>query len=200
MTTEKPKAKKRAPSRANAKAVEKAERVSIFIDHYVLTRNATEAAKKAGYSQKTAGSIGHALLKNIDIRAEVDKRINAASKEMELTRERVLAEYMKIAFMDVRKFYNPDGSLKAIVDLDDDTAAGLAGFDVTQLMGDGENGIQLKKIKLSDKRAALDSIAKFMGWNKDTLTIKGDAENPLQVLVKQISGTALKPIDDDDND
>ena len=38
-----------------------------FIGFYWETRNATEAAKKAGYSEKTAYSIGQRLLKNVEV-------------------------------------------------------------------------------------------------------------------------------------
>ena len=44
-----------------------------FIGFYWETRNATEAAKKAGYSEKTAYSIGQRLLKNVEVEKAIDK-------------------------------------------------------------------------------------------------------------------------------
>lgn len=38
-----------------------------FCDYYLQSGNATEAAIKAGYSKKTAYSIGQRLLKNVEI-------------------------------------------------------------------------------------------------------------------------------------
>lgn len=38
-----------------------------FCEHYVETGNATESAKEAGYSNKTAYSIGQRLLKKVEI-------------------------------------------------------------------------------------------------------------------------------------
>ncbi|QKW95361.1 terminase small subunit [Ralstonia phage RPZH6] len=49
------------------------------------------------------------------------------------------------------------------------------------------------KVKWVDKRAALDSIARVMGWNQDKVKLQGDAENPLTMLLKQVSGTAFTP-------
>lgn len=55
------------------------ERQKKFVDEYILNGgNATAAAKAAGYSAKTAYSIAERLLKNVEIRAEIDKRIDAA--------------------------------------------------------------------------------------------------------------------------
>ena len=53
-----------------------------FADFYCQTANATVAAKKAGYSAKTAYSIGESLLHNKEVRAAIDKRL----KELESDR------------------------------------------------------------------------------------------------------------------
>lgn len=55
------------------------ERQRRFIDEYILNAgNATGAAKAAGYSAKTAYSIAERLLKKVEVRAEIDKRIDDA--------------------------------------------------------------------------------------------------------------------------
>lgn len=50
-----------------------------FVDYYVETGNKTEAAKKAGYSEKTAASIGDENLRKPAIKAAIDARL----KELE---------------------------------------------------------------------------------------------------------------------
>jgi phage terminase small subunit len=47
----------------------------IFIDEYLRSFNATRAAIRAGYSKKTARSIGCENLTNPDIKAEIDARL-----------------------------------------------------------------------------------------------------------------------------
>lgn len=50
-----------------------------FCDAYILNGgNATAAAKAAGYSSRSAYSTAERMLRNADIRAEIDKRIDAA--------------------------------------------------------------------------------------------------------------------------
>lgn len=64
-----------------------------FVDEYILTGNATEAAKRAGYSGKTAYSQGERLLRNAEVRAAIDKRLKAASSDKTLD-QRALLEFL----------------------------------------------------------------------------------------------------------
>ncbi|WP_197024090.1 hypothetical protein [Xanthobacter sp. 126] len=53
----------------------------------------------------------------------------------------------------------------------------------------------LKKIKIADKRAALVDIGRHLGMFNDSLKLKGDAENPLTLVIQQLQGSAIKPVD-----
>jgi phage terminase small subunit len=46
-----------------------------FADFYIELANATEAAKRAGYSEKTCYSIGNENLKKPEIKAYIDERL-----------------------------------------------------------------------------------------------------------------------------
>lgn len=46
-----------------------------FVDYYVETGNASEAARRAGYSEKTAGWIGQENLQKPTIKAAIDARL-----------------------------------------------------------------------------------------------------------------------------
>ena len=49
---------------------------ALFVEHYLQCWNATEAAKRAGYSEKTAYSQGSRLLKNAEIKGVIQTRIS----------------------------------------------------------------------------------------------------------------------------
>jgi len=53
------------------------DKQSAFVDAYLRTFNATKAAKEAGYSEKTAYSIGHNLLKQVEIKDALRVRYEA---------------------------------------------------------------------------------------------------------------------------
>lgn len=58
------------------------EKQKRFIDFYIETANATESARRAGYSKKTAEAIGLENLGKPRIKEAIDKRL----KELESTR------------------------------------------------------------------------------------------------------------------
>jgi len=61
-----------------------------FIDNYLISLNANDAAIKAGYKEKTARSMGCQLLTRINIREILDERIKSIEDKTEITVEYVL--------------------------------------------------------------------------------------------------------------
>lgn len=61
-----------------------------FADEYIISANATAAAIKAGYSKKTARSIGQENLIKPDIKAYIDERIEKLESAKIATQEEVL--------------------------------------------------------------------------------------------------------------
>jgi hypothetical protein len=54
------------------------EKQELFVQHYILTRNASEAAKAAGYSERSAYNQGYRLLQD----EAIQQRIYDAEQEM----------------------------------------------------------------------------------------------------------------------
>jgi phage terminase small subunit len=126
----------------------------------------------------------YALLQNPKVAARIDELKARHLKRHDISVDRVLAEYAKLAFLDIRKALDDNGHLKPISELDDDTAAAIAGLEVESLYeGRGENREHvgtLKKIKLSDKKGALDSIARHLGMFTDKAEISGPNGGPIE--------------------
>lgn len=61
-----------------------------FCDEYIICQNATEAAIKAGYSKKTAGTQGYENMQKPHIRAYIDERMKEHESELIATQEEVL--------------------------------------------------------------------------------------------------------------
>ncbi|WP_435008001.1 terminase small subunit [Tundrisphaera lichenicola] len=161
-----------------------------FCLRYIETGNATEAYRLAydAGDMKPASISRKAfeLLENVKITAYLAELKARQLKRHDVTVDRVLAEYAKLAFLDIRKAFDEQGNLKGIHELDDDTAAAIAGLEVEvkrtsgevdeELEGQPHDGAlrrqhgttaRLHKIKLSDKRAALDSLARHLGMFVD---------------------------------
>ena len=61
-----------------------------FVKEYLVDLNATRAAISAGYSENTAESAGSRLLRNVNVKAEIDKRAQKLTEKLEITTEYVL--------------------------------------------------------------------------------------------------------------
>jgi Terminase small subunit len=107
------------------------------------------------------------LLKNVKVFAEIVEKTKERTARLEITADNVLQEIAKLAFFDPRKLFKPDGSLKQLTELDDDTAAGLGGLEVQELFeGTGEQkhyyGL-VKKFKITGKGQNLERLARTLG-------------------------------------
>lgn len=140
----------------------------LFVKEYLVDFNATQAAKRAGYSEKTSYQQGFALLKNPEIQALINKEQQKRVDRLEITADRVLNEIAKIAFFDPRKLFENDGIPKTINELDENTAGAISGLDVVSI-GNSESGMgQVLKYKIADKNAALEKLCKYLGlFNAD---------------------------------
>ncbi len=70
-----------------------------FCEHYVACLNATESAKKAGYSEKTAYSIGCENLKKPEIKKYIEELMRNAKSKRIATIDEVL-EYLTKTMAD----------------------------------------------------------------------------------------------------
>lgn len=147
-----------------------------FVDEYLVDLNATQAAIRAGYSAKTAHSQGPRLLDDVGVKELIADAMAKRSEATKITAERVLQELGRVALFDPRRLLNADGSPKPINELDDDTAAVLAGMDVSEEyvgVGDERRFVgYTRKVKLADKVAALNLAMRHLGMLTDKLEVK----------------------------
>lgn len=88
-----------------------------FAENYLCTFNAAEAAKAAGYSERSARQIGYENLTKPYIQDYIRERNQANLDRFGITQERVLSEIAAIAFTDVREFINDDWTLKPLSEI-----------------------------------------------------------------------------------
>ena len=62
-----------------------------FADEYIITGNATQAAIKAGYSQKYANTNANKLLQNTTIKKRIDERLEQLESEKIASQQEVLS-------------------------------------------------------------------------------------------------------------
>ena len=101
--------------KAKGKALNDRQRA--FVEHYLVCWNASEAARRAGYSKKTAREIGRENLTKPDIRAEIERRF----AELGMGSDEVLARLASHARGSLQPFLQTQGE-NVLVDLTSDDA------------------------------------------------------------------------------
>ena len=152
----------------------------LFVEEYLIDLNATQAAIRAGYSEKTAYSAGQRMLKNVEIKESIKKLEEAASERTSITKDMVIKELARIAFVDPRKLFDEEGRPKDIRFLDPNTAAALANVDIYEEFDyNGEEKELMgytKKYKWADKLRALELLGKHLGMFTDKVHFEGSVD------------------------
>lgn len=141
-----------------------------FAEEYIIDLNATKAAQRAGYSLKTAYSIGQRTLGEPDVQEYVRHLQEERSYRTEITADRVLTALGLVGFGDIRQFFE-DGKLRRIEELPEEVASMLSGFDVsTTNRGEGEVEY-IAKIKTNDRLKALELMGRHLGMFTDNMHV-----------------------------
>ena len=83
--------------------------------------------------------------------------------KLEVTAERIIQERARLAFFDPRKLLDDDGRPIPLSQLDDDTAAAIAGVKIVT-QGNQDVGLaEITEFKLADKNASLTALEKING-------------------------------------
>ena len=82
-----------------------------FADYYIECGNSTEAARKAGYSEKTSRSIGAENLTKPDISAYIAERMQAQNEARVASADEVLAFFSSVMRGEVKDQFGLDAAL-----------------------------------------------------------------------------------------
>lgn len=119
-----------------------------FCDEYLIDCNATQAAIRAGYSPKTAYSIGEENLKKPELKTYIDERLEQLHSEKTADAQEVL-EYLTSVMRGEHK---------------EQTLA---------LCGEGMQEIQNIDVSAKDRIKAAELIGKRYGMFKDAIDLGG---------------------------
>ncbi|GAN55243.1 terminase small subunit [Tanticharoenia sakaeratensis] len=152
-----------------------------FVQEYLISFNAAEAARNAGYSKLSAKKIGFELLEREDVQSAIREAIEARARRTEITQDQVLREYAKIAFGDIRDIFGANGELLFPRDFSDGAAGRIAGIEVIlKRNAETQEVERVAKVTTTDKLGALNSLAKHLGM----FTGKGDDQKTVIVFGK----------------
>lgn len=146
--------------------------------------NGLQAAIRAGYSKKTAGSIASENLKKPEIIKEIQRAIDKRSKALKIDSEYVLKRLVEIDQLDVIDILNDEGALLPIKEWPKSWRISLSGFEITELASsDSESQLALlKKIKWPDKTRNLELIGRHVNVRAWDSKIASAADSSIEEI------------------
>lgn len=190
-----------------------------FVEEYLIDCNATAAAKRAGYATSTAEKQAQLWIGKTREESQYPEMFDALAarreelrKATQVSQERVIEEYRRIAFSDIRDLFTWDEERACYVpsdNLTDEQAAVVQSIKAKTTRtrrGRGEEAETEERIELEmktyDKLRALNDLAKHLGmFGPD-----GSKSNPLHVAYEVVIPTAgettgeAEPSEDGDGD
>lgn len=177
-----------------------------FCQTYLIDFNATRAAKAAGYSANSATEIGAENLRKLHIQQRIYELREEMGKKFDVSRERIVQELAKLAYFDTKDLYDEEGNLLPIQTLPNSVSAAISGVEVNNTWGRLIDGTPIvtgetKKVKLSDKRAAMELLTKIMGYAAPIKTeLSGPDGKDLAAMIPAVHMHIVQPVKDPDED
>lgn len=128
-----------------------------FCREYPKDNNATQAAIRAGYSEKTAHSMASRMLTRADIKKQIEKNIQKWESKSSVTPEWIVEKLELIANMGT-------GAIESDVVVKDSQGKGI-----TQTYSQ-----KLKKADLQAAKGALELLGRVHGIFNDKLKVEGE--------------------------
>lgn len=125
-----------------------------FVEEYMIDLDAKNAAIRAGYSARSAKTLGPRLTKMKNVAARIEEEKARRARRTGITAERVLRELAQLAFFDASKCLGMlNGDMEKMEELERETAS-IAAIKI------GKAGIE---IRFHDKTRALELLGRHMG-------------------------------------
>jgi phage terminase small subunit len=155
-----------APKAENGAELTGKER--LFVAEYLIDLNPLHAVRRAGFPNPTR-KLGLALLSDPRIAQAVEEGMARRAERLQITQDRVVEEYAKLGFSNIADFVDWNGaaiSVRAKASIPRDKIAAIQ--EIKEQTTPAGTTIS---VKLYDKKAALDSLARHLGMFNDKLSV-----------------------------
>ena len=155
-----------------------------FCQAYMVTNNATQAAKDAKYSEKTAKTKGNQLLSIVDIRNRLSHLQDRLAEKCGVTVQMLMEEWKKIGFANIKGIVGTGNKIRNISGLTDEVTAGIASVATSKTS---------VKVTMHSKETALEHMGKMIGaYEKDQAPLVDALANLMKEIGNNGSGLPIK--------
>lgn len=153
-------------------------RRELFAREYLKDLNGTQAALRAGYSEKSARTEASQLLAISEVQDRIGELAQARNEKLEIDANVVLVELLRMLTSDAAVAYDQDtGTLKAIHDIPIDLRRCIASVKTQETFeGSGKEREwtgYIKEVKFWSKEKAAELLGRHLALFKDQLNING---------------------------
>jgi phage terminase small subunit len=184
-------------------------RESRFVDEYLTDLNTERAALAAGYSPSMAKSKAYQWVSNGKVKnhvfMEVQRRKTKLTTALGITSQLVVKEIAKVGFASMRQFLHidvrgqpqinltdtPDDDLDALSETSTETILEKTGVDAYGKPVFSQ--VRKTKIKLHDKLAALEKLARYTGvYDKESEKAAGAVADAISDIQSRMSRAPIR--------
>lgn len=137
-----------------------------FCEEFIKDLNGTQAAIRAGFSEKSAADIAVELKYVPEVTDYIQKLMDERAKRTQIDADTILVEIFKIAKSDLRKLFDEKGRILSPTDWPDDMAAAVSSIEIDELFeGQGNERSQVgltKRVRFWDKVKSLELLGKHL--------------------------------------
>lgn len=155
----------------------------LFVEEYLKDLNASAAARRAGYSMRTAERMGAENLQKPGIAADIADALEKRTQRTQLDADWVLKRLAQISDADLSDLYAPSGELKLVAEWPEVWRRGLVtGVEAVELPG----GVGvLRKVRFADRLKALELVGRHVnvGAWRDKVEMLGKNGESLSLSV-----------------
>lgn len=169
---------------------------ALFVQEYLIDLNASAAAIRAGYSERTSRTIGHELLTKPDIKAAIDEALEKRSQKTGISAELVVRELLRIATADVGQAFDDQGQMKPLSEIPEDVRRAISALEVNEIFsGQGDQKLAIglaRKVKFWDKARALELLGKHLRMFTEVHEHSGKDGKPIDIRnMTELTDSAL---------
>lgn len=164
-----------------------------FIEEYTVDFNATQAAIRAGYSEKTAAQQGHQLLNKTSVSEAIEERL----EQLAMSADEALKRLADWGRGDLTPFLRETEDGDVVIDLSTEEARRnmhlIRKIKFDERRVDDERTELRQRIELHDAKDAVKQIAKAHGLFVDKTVVSGPGGGPVQQQLEVVPTDDLDP-------
>lgn len=143
-----------------------------FVRQYVVDCNGAAAARRCGYTPKTAARQAHRLLAKPTVRRAITSLLTERGDYLDGLRARVIEETARAAFADPREVWTQDEDghlqLRPLADLPSEVAGTIA--ELSSKQWEGGSSARARQVGKAD---SLKLLSKLLGMHVDKVELSG---------------------------